>query len=71
MKVLYKVLIAVLIVSFTASFSACSKKSYAGKSKKGTAAGIDPVSKKSEPVRKNYIIPNKQKKILGTQKSKI
>ena len=71
MKVLYKVLVAVLIVTFAASFSSCSKKSYASKSKKNSASSIDPVTSKNEPVRKNYIIPGKKKKILGTQKTKI
>ena len=70
MKVLYKVLVAVLIVTFAASFSSCSKKTYGSKSK-NSASSIDPVTTKNEPVRKNYIIPGKKKKILGTQKTRI
>lgn len=71
MKVLYKILAAFLIVAFTASFSSCSKKGYAHKSKRHSSATIDPVTQKNEPVRKKYIVPDKKKKILGTEKSKI
>jgi len=71
MKILYKILIAVLIVSFTATFSSCSKNSYAHKSKRRNSSTIDPVTQKQEPVRKHYIVPNKKKKILGSEKSKI
>ncbi|MEJ2594939.1 MAG: hypothetical protein P8100_07395 [bacterium] len=71
MKVLYKILAAFLIVAFTVSFSSCSKKGYAHKSKRHSSSTIDPVTQKNEPVRKKYIVPDKKKKILGTEKSKI
>lgn len=74
MKVFLKIAVAVLIIAFAAPFSSCSKKNYGSKSyaKRNTSSPtIDPVSRKSEPVRKTYVVPAKRKKILGQNKPKI
>jgi hypothetical protein len=74
MKVLLRIATFVIIVSLALPFASCSKKGYGGKSyaKRNTSSPtIDPVSRKSEPVRKTYLIPAKKKRILGQNKPKI
>lgn len=72
MKVLSKILLAVFFVSLVLTFSSCSKNTYShnyNKKRNSGSSTIDPVSQKSEPIRKNYIVPGKRKRILGQQKS--
>jgi hypothetical protein len=74
MKVSSKIALVVLVIAFAVPFSSCSKKTFGGKnyaSRNTASPTIDPVTKKSEPVRKNYVIPGKRKKILGQNKPKI
>lgn len=74
MGILKKLVFLVVVIVFTITLSNCSKNNfshnYQAKSK-GSAASIDPVTKKGTPVRKNYIISGKKKKILGQQNPKI
>ena len=73
MKVLSKIILAVSVISLI-GFSSCSKNSYSHNYNKKRGSGsstINPVAQKKEPVRKNFVIPGKKKKILGEQKSKI
>lgn len=74
MKVFLRTITLTLAVVFMVSVSSCSKKNYSSKSyaKRGSSSStIDPVTKKSEPVRKTYIVPQKKKKVLGQEKPKI
>jgi len=74
MKVLSKIILAVFLISLAMTFSSCSKKSYShnyNKKRGSSSSTIDPVSQKSDPIRKNYIVPDKRKKVLGQEKSKI
>ncbi len=71
MKGLYKILMIVFIFSISITFFSCSQKSTAsynynvGKKSQTT---IDPVSTKSQPVRKKFVIHNKKRNILGHKK---
>jgi uncharacterized lipoprotein YehR (DUF1307 family) len=70
-SILNKVFVLVIVLVTAASFTGCSKKTYSHNyhaKSRGTAATIDPISSKDEPVRKNYIVPKKSKKILGQEK---
>ena len=74
MKIFLKIILAVFIVAFAFSFTSCSKNNYSHNYNKKRNSGsptIDPVTQKSAPLRKNYIVPSKRKSILGQQKSKI
>ena len=69
MKLIVRISFVVIIFLAIVSSSSCSKKSYpanTGRSKRHVVATASPVSPKKEPVRKHYIIPNKRKRILGT-----
>ncbi len=69
MKFLVRFLFVVVITLSIVSLSSCAKKSYpayTGKHKSHVAASIDPATPKKQPLRKHYIIPNKKKKILGS-----
>ena len=69
MKVFAKIIVAVMVIAFMIPMSSCSKKTYS--SRRSSSSTIDPVTRKSEPVRKTYMIPAKKKKILGQNKPKI
>jgi len=74
MKTLFKIIVAVLIISSSVTFTSCSKSTYGSKSyakSRGSSASIDPISRKTEPVRKKYVINNKRKNILGNETPKI
>ncbi|MCF6170413.1 MAG: hypothetical protein L3J66_05470 [Bacteroidales bacterium] len=71
MKTFLKVVVAILIVSSAGIFTSCSKSTYTHKystKSRGSASTINPAARKSEPVRKNYVINNKRRKILGNEK---
>ena len=71
MKMFLKIFAAVLIVSSTVTFTSCSKSTYGNKSygkSRGSSSTINPVSRKSQPVRKKYIINNHRRRILGNEK---
>jgi hypothetical protein len=68
---LNKILILVIILVTAVSFSNCSKKTYSHNYQArsmGSSSAIKPVTQKKEPVRKKYIVPRKDKKILGQEK---
>jgi len=70
MKTFLKIVAAVLIVSSTVTFTSCSKSSYSHQfhaKSRGSSTSIDPLSRKSQPVRKKYIINNKRRRILGNE----
>ena len=69
MKVIAKIIVVVMVIAFMAPLSSCSKKTYS--SKRTSSSTIDPVTRKSEPVRKTYVVPAKKKKILGQNKPRI
>ena len=74
MSALKKIFFAILIVIFSATAFSCSKKNFghAGKSQyKSSSSTNKPVLTKNNPVEKKYILPNKKKRILGTQKPRI
>jgi uncharacterized lipoprotein YehR (DUF1307 family) len=74
MGILKKLFFLFVVIVFTITLSNCSKSNFSHKyqaKSKGSAASIDPVTKKAAPVRKNYIIPGKKKKILGQENPKI
>ncbi|PLX03389.1 MAG: hypothetical protein C0595_07360 [Marinilabiliales bacterium] len=68
MKLSRKFFISIIVLVFAISISACSnglsKHKYRAKRNQST---INPVSTKDTPVRKKYIIKQKNKKILGQQ----
>ena len=69
MKFLVRLSFVVVIAIGIMSLSSCTKKSYpsaTGKYKRHTVASADPATPKKEPLRKHYIIPNKRKRILGS-----
>jgi len=70
MKTFLKIVAAVLIISSTVTFTSCSKSTYGHKyhaKSRGSSSTIDPLSRKSQPVRKKYIINNKRRRILGNE----
>lgn len=74
MGIFKKAIFIIVVVFLSASFSSCSKNNFSHNYKaksKGTSASIDPISRKSEPVRSKYIVPSKKKRILGQDKPKI
>jgi hypothetical protein len=70
MKTFLKIVAAVLIISSTVTFTSCSKSTYGHNyhaKSRGSSSTIDPLSRKSQPVRKKYIINNKRRRILGNE----
>jgi len=74
MSILKRIFFAVLLVIFSATVFSCSQKNYGytHKSKYKTFSSTNkPVLTKNNPVEKKYILPNKKKRILGSQKPRI
>lgn len=71
---LKKLVFLVVVIVLSITLSNCSKSNfshnYRAKSM-GSSSSIDPVSKKTTPVRKNYIIAGKKRKVLGQEKPSI
>jgi hypothetical protein len=70
MKALIRLFTIVLFISFSFTAMSCAKDNYKHnyKSKRqGSSTSTLSVEQKKTPVRKNYIIPNKKKRILGQQ----
>lgn len=73
MKFFIRLFTIALFVSFSVTAMSCSKDNYRHnyKSKRqGASTSTLAAETKKTPVRKNFIIPNKKKKILGQQKPK-
>jgi len=73
MKMLIRLFTIALFISFSVTAMSCAKDNYKHnyKSKRqGTSTSASAVSTKKTPVRKNFIIPAKKKKILGQQPHK-
>lgn len=73
MKVFIRLFTIALFISFSITATSCAKDNYKHnyKSKRqGASTSTLSVEMKSKPVRKNYIIPDKKKKILGQQTPK-
>ena len=71
MKGVVRVILFVLVFSLLGVFSACSKKSAGFKYPAHRSAGAssyDPVARKSQPVRKKFIINARRESILGHKK---
>lgn len=70
MKRFYKVFLTIFILSISVTFFSCSKSSAGHKynARRGNQSTISPVSSKSTPVRKKYVIKNKRRNILGQKK---
>ncbi len=71
MKGFYKVFVAIFILSISLTFFSCSQKSSASfnyNARRNNQSTIDPVSRKTTPVRKKFIIKNKRRHILGQKK---
>jgi len=69
MKFIVRLSFVVVIAIAIMSLSSCTKKLYpasTGKYKRHTVASANPAAPKKEPLRKHYIVPNKKKKILGS-----
>ena len=74
MRILKKLVFFAVVIVLTITLTNCSKNNFSHKyqaKSRGSAASIDPVTKKSAPVRKNYIVPGKRKRILGQEKPRI
>lgn len=74
MGILKKILFFIVVLTVTVAISSCAKNNYSHNYRAksmGTAPTIDPLSKKTTPVRKKYVISSKQKKILGQEKPRI
>lgn len=68
MKAIIKTLVLILVISFTMVATSCSKKSSAfshSSNARHNSTSYDPVQRKSQPVRKKYIVNGKRKAILG------
>ena len=73
MKVFIKLLSIVFLVSISFTAISCAKDNYKHNYKQkrqGSSTSAYAVETKKTPVRKNFIIPNKKKKILGQQAGK-
>jgi hypothetical protein len=71
MKTLVKITLLFLTITFSLSNTSCSKKSHSFKyssDPKHGATSYDPVATKHQPIRKQYIVNNKRKTILGHEK---
>ena len=74
MNMLKKLTLLASILITAVLISSCSKSTFSHNYQarsRASASHIDPVTKKTTPVRKNYIIPGKRKRILGQEKPKI
>jgi uncharacterized lipoprotein YehR (DUF1307 family) len=72
--ILNKAFLLITVFVFAIAFASCSKKTYTHTYKaksRASSSAIDPITPKNEPVRKNYIVPKKRKKILGLEKPKL
>ena len=70
MKIYIRLFAIALFISFSVSAMSCAKDNYKHnyKSKRHPASSSAmSVQSKKQPVRKNYIIPDKKKKILGQE----
>jgi flagellar biosynthesis protein FliP len=68
MKFFIRLFTIALFISFSITAMSCAKDNYKHnyKSKRqGTSTSTLAVETKKQPVRKNFIIPDKKKKILG------
>ncbi|MFA5418215.1 MAG: hypothetical protein WC341_07115 [Bacteroidales bacterium] len=71
MKGIIKIVIFVLIVVTSGSFSSCSRKSTGfthSSSNAGKGSSYDPVAPKNYPVRKKFVINQRRAVILGHKK---
>lgn len=67
---LKSILLSISLLIFVASFASCASGRTNATSPKGDKAAkvaYNPVTKKNAPIRKKFIIKNKQRKILGTK----
>lgn len=74
MKALIRLFTIALFISFSITAMSCAKDNYKHnyKSKRqGSSSSTLAAEPKKTPVRKNFLIPNKKKKILGQQKPKV
>jgi uncharacterized lipoprotein YehR (DUF1307 family) len=69
MKLSKKFFIPIIVLVIAFAMLSCSKNtvSHNYNARRNTSS-IDPVSTKTTPVRKKYIIKNKRRKILGQKK---
>jgi len=74
MKVFFKFVIGVFIISTAFILASCTKSNYPHsfhkKSSRSTSSALA-VESKNKPPTKNFIIPQKKKKILGQKTPKI
>ena len=71
MKARFNILILILSLTLSVIGSSCSKKNHGFKyssDPKPGATSYDPAARKSQPVRKKYIVSGKRKLILGHEK---
>jgi len=69
MKLLVRLSFVIILAFSVISLSSCSKKSYpnhAGKKKSHSTVTASAASQKKDPLRKKYIVPNKRRRVLGT-----
>jgi len=69
MKLLVRLSFVIVLALSIISFSSCSKKSYpnhAGKRKSHSTVTASAATHKKDPLRKKYIVPNKRRRVLGT-----
>jgi hypothetical protein len=67
---LKSILLSISLLIFIVSFTSCASGRTNATSPKGDRAAkvaYNPVSQKKDPIRKKFIIKNKQRKILGTK----
>ncbi len=70
MKMLVRISFILVMVLSVVSLTSCSKSSYPGHASKASkhhgAITASAASPKKEPLRKKYIVPNKKRRVLGT-----
>lgn len=70
MKIFIKVLTLAFLITFSLTAMSCAKDNYKHNYKQrrqGGSTSTLAVETKKTPVRKNFVIPDKKKKILGQQ----
>ena len=74
MKELSRLFTIVLFITFSFSAVSCAKDNYTHNYKQkrqGASTSTLAIETKNKPVRKNFVIPDKKKKILGQKKPKV
>ncbi len=69
MKLIVRLFFVVVIAVSVISLSSCSKRSYpshASNKKYHNTVTASAATPKKEPLRKKYIVPNKRRRVLGT-----